>query len=232
MENLNQKLEAFAEGMFERVDCDSLTAIRAAQQALMAGHDASLEVGKGDLAPDFALSDQDGRQVSLRELLARGPVVLHFFRGGWCPFCTLTLRAMNCIDGKLRKLGASQIAVSPQPAENLRTMAERNGLAIPLLSDPGLEVIGRYGLGWELSDELRAIYLRLGRCLPQGYGAPTRLLPIPASYVIDRTGRVVAAHVDPKAYHRMEPEAVLEAVRGLADTSGKMAVLQSADSIL
>jgi peroxiredoxin len=215
MENLTVQLEAFLDSLMDRLDPGTAAILDRAQhrrEVLDLPHRA-LQVGQQ--APDFTLPDQHGKDVSLHEALSRGPVVLIFFRGGWCPFCTITLRAMNRAVSELKRAGAVLLAVSPQTKANSLDTAERNALRFPLLSDNANAVSKRYGLVWKLSEEQRAWYQRIGHDLPRINGAPGWELPVGAGFVIAPDGHVTVAHVDPRLTSRLEPEEALEAVKAL-----------------
>lgn len=169
----------------------------------------------GEQAPDFALADQNGRIVNLRQRLDRGPVVLSFYRGAWCPYCNLELRALQAALPSLDELGASLIAISPQQPDNALTLVEREQLAFDVLSDPDQEVIRAYRLQFELSDELKAIYPLLGMDLTELNADGSWHLPVPATFVLDATGVVRARHVDPDYTRRMDVDEILGVLRSL-----------------
>ncbi|MCW3473853.1 peroxiredoxin-like family protein [Limobrevibacterium gyesilva] len=212
MESLAKQLDTFLEALLERVDPATAAVLERAENARAKMVLVKTAVGKGDVAPDFTLPDQHGNKVSLHEALTHGPVVLTFFRGGWCPFCSLALRAIDRILPELTRAGASLLAVSPQSAPATLSTVERNTLHFPVLSDRDNEVARRYGLVWELDPDMRALYQRLGHDLPRINGVDSWELPIAAGYVIGRDGRVALAHVDPRTTSRLEPKDALEAV--------------------
>jgi peroxiredoxin len=151
----------------------------------------------------------------LSEKLSHGAVVLTFFRGGWCPFCTITLRALQQIARSVERSGASLVAISPQPLDALATLADSQGLTFPLLSDHCNAVARSYGLLWRLDPSSQAIYQRLGHDIPSHNGAPGWELPMPAGYVIAPDSRIVHARVDARVTHRLEPAEVLNSLREL-----------------
>jgi len=104
----------------------------------------------GDRAPGFTLPDQLGRQVSLLGELQQGPVVLIFYRGEWCPYCNALLRTYGLRAADFSQRDARLLAVSPQTPDNSLTMAEKHSLECPVLSDEGGEVIGSYGLKYDV----------------------------------------------------------------------------------
>jgi peroxiredoxin len=170
----------------------------------------------GAIAPGFTLPDARGGDVALHRLLARGPVVVAFYRGGWCPYCNLQLRAYQRALPDLHALGAELVAVSPQLPDASLSTAERNDLAFPVLSDVGNRVARAYGLVFALPDEVIAYYREHRKHdLTAANGPGHWELPVPATIVIARDGRIVLADVDPDYTRRLEPAAILEALEDL-----------------
>jgi peroxiredoxin len=173
-------------------------------------------VAVGDQAPTFVLPDATGNPVSLHELLADGPVVVSFYRGGWCPYCNLELRALQAALPEITAAGARLVAISPQtPDESLSTQ-EKADLTFDVLSDADADVSRRYGLVYTLDDDTRHVYAAFGNDLARINGTDTWELPVPATYVIGRDGTVTYAFVDPDYRHRAEPADVVAAVNALA----------------
>jgi len=169
----------------------------------------------GDLAPDFSLPDATGKPVALAAELRKGPVVLKFYRGGWCPYCNLDLRAYQQALPELRSLGAQMIAVSPEAPDHSLSTAEKNALAYPVLSDVGAKVAGAYRLAFQLSEELKTIYRSRGRDLAEWNGGDWTL-PAPGTFVIGPDGRIALAHVDADYRSRLEPAAAIAVLRRLS----------------
>ena len=139
----------------------------------------------------------------------RGPVALVFYRGAWCPYCNIHLRALQAALPEMQALGASLIAISPQaPDESLSNM-EKQELAFDVLSDRGCDVAGAYGVAFALAEELRPIYGALGIALPEKNAADDWRLPIPATFVIGADGRIAFADVDADYRNRAEPDDIL-----------------------
>src|SRR5204863_8346299 len=158
----------------------------------------------GDLAPGFTLPDQLGRRVSLAGELEQGPVVLIFYRGEWCPYCNLMLRTYGLRAAEFSERGARLVAVSPQTPDNSLTMAEKHSLEFPVLSDEGGEVIGRYGLKYDVA--AREVYETAGVDLTKFNGKGGWILPAPAVFVIDREGIVRFVSVNGDYTQRAEPD--------------------------
>ncbi len=214
-DGLNAQMQIFLNGFMQRLSPADQRALLEATAAVQSaqGNDALLRVG--DVAPDFSLPDQHGRETRLYDQLRYGPVGIIFVRGGWCPVCTLALRAYQAALPAIHDAGGSLFAVTPQPPDRCSTMAERDLLAFPTLSDHRNEVAGRYGIVYDLPKVLRPLYLRLGHDLPVVNKTGDWQLPLPATYLVDTGGRIVVADAPPTIYHRLEPATLVAAVQGL-----------------
>ena len=162
------------------------------------------------------MPDARGGYVRLNGLLAAGPVVLSFYRGGWCPYCNLELRALQQALPEITRLGATLVAVSPQTPDESLSTAEKNALAFPVLSDAGSATAKSFGIAYDLAEELRPIYTRFGHALPDKNGDEGWVLPIPATYVIDTDGTIALAYVDVDYRNRLEPAEILTALQSLS----------------
>jgi peroxiredoxin len=167
----------------------------------------------GDLAPDFSLPNAQGRQVLLRDLLDRGAVVLSFYRGLWCPYCNLELRAYQRVLPEIRALGATLVAVSPQTPDRSAATAKQNALEFDVLSDHRNEVAARFGIAYDIPPVVRTITEKFGHHLPDYNGSDDWRLPVSATYVIAPDRRIVVADVDPDFRRRLEPADALAALR-------------------
>lgn len=172
----------------------------------------------GDTAPPFALKNASGHPVALADLLAKGPAVVTFYRGEWCPFCDLQLRAYQKTLPQLVASGATLVAISPQSPEKSRSTAESRGLGFDVLSDPGNAVAKAFGLTFSMNGAEQELHKAFGADLPTINGASEWDLPVPATYVIDRGGRIAWAHVDSNYTNRAEPADVIRAVSALRST--------------
>jgi peroxiredoxin len=169
----------------------------------------------GDSIPRFTLPDARGRQVTIAELLASGPVVISFYRGGWCPYCNLELRALQVRLLELRELGATLVAISPEPPDRSLSTVQRNELSFPVLSDLGNRVARQFRLVHRIAPEVVAYQLRNGNDVASFNGAEIAEVPLPATYVVDSDGRVEYAFVSADYTRRSEPDDVLAVVRKL-----------------
>ncbi|WGF87837.1 peroxiredoxin-like family protein [Marinivivus vitaminiproducens] len=170
-------------------------------------------IGPSDRAPDFDLPSASGSRVALSTLLRSGPVVLTFYRGGWCPYCNIQLRAYQMALPEITAQGARLVAVSPQLPDASLSTAEKNALTFDVLSDVGNEAARAYGLVYALPEELRDALRSNDKALPAINGDESWELPVPATYVIARDGRVTLAFLDVDYRKRLEPEAILAGLR-------------------
>ncbi len=169
----------------------------------------------GDIAPDFQLPNPVGDSVSLSDLLKNGPVVLTFYRGGWCPYCNLELRALQQQLPFFAKYNAQIVAVSPQTPDNSLSVQEIQELEFAVLSDASNNVARNYGLVFTLDEKLKPIYKSFGIDIEASNGDESYELPIPATYVIDKEGVIRYAFINTDYTQRAEPAEVLAAVEQL-----------------
>ncbi|MGV9881868.1 peroxiredoxin-like family protein [Streptomyces sp. NPDC003006] len=195
-----------------RLPPDVLEVMDRGAAQLLATRLAENALGTGDPAPRFTLASATGEEVSLDALLADGPVVLTFYRGAWCPYCNLALRALQQHTDDFAARGARLVALSPQIPDESLTLTEKEQLAFPVLSDIGSDVAKQFGIAFDLSDELGALYDRLGFELHRVNAGHHRTLPLPATYVIDRAGVIRWAFVDTDYTVRAEPSDILKAL--------------------
>lgn len=171
----------------------------------------------GDKAPDFTLPNVDGSSVSLSEALQAGSVVLVFYRGAWCPYCNLALRAYQQILPEIQARGAQLITVSPQTPDNSLTMAEKNELQFAVLSDEDNQVAREYKLVFTVPKDVVEIYDNIGIDLVAANGNEHYELPLPGTYVIAQDGTVHYAFADTNYVKRAEPADILAALDKLAN---------------
>jgi peroxiredoxin len=179
----------------------------------------ALKVGQS--VPDFTLPDAFGKKVSLKELLQQGAVVISFYRGEWCPFCNLELRALQEMLPKMKELGATLIAISPEKPDHGIVMAEKNKLTFPVLSDYGNNVARQFGVVFKIGNELKDFSKNVFKNdIAVRNGEDSYELPVPATYVVDKTGVIRFANVEVDYMTgRAEPDAVVAALKSISTIS-------------
>lgn len=173
----------------------------------------------GDTLPDLELADATARTVTSDDLLARGPLVVNFFRGGWCPYCSLALQAFDAVLPEIERLGGSLVAISPAKPEHLAETAAARGLRQIMLSDPADRYASLCGVHYEMSAGQVALYRSQGLDLDAVNAGAGWRVPIPATYVVGRDGVIAYAFAEADWSCRAEPAAVLEVLRGLAQAA-------------
>ena len=181
--------------------------------------EAGLVAGKAlrrrQVSPRFALPSATWAIVSLGERLAYGPVIVTFYRGGWCPYCNIALRALQSWLPEIKSLGGSLIAISPEVPNQSLSTTEKLALEFDVLSDADNSVARLFGLVYRISDAARERLQAFGRDLVVHNGTDGWELPITATYVINREGLIVFDHVKADYRERLDPAAIVSAVAGL-----------------
>lgn len=212
---LQDQLDSFRAEFAHSAPAGRVALYEASIEELRASFALEKAVGAGDEAPGFSLPDVRGNQVSLSGLLQYGPVVVTFYRGGWCPYCNIQLRAYQAMLPEMATLGARLVAISPQLPDGSMGTAEKNALTFEVLSDVGNFVARRFGLVYALPEDLREALRSNNKALPAINGDGSWELPVPATYVIAPDGRIVLASIEVDYRKRLEPDAILTALKSL-----------------
>ena len=212
---LNQKIKTMSAKMTKSLPAPIQAAI--AQEIASSRALGQLATARklGETAPDFTLPDHSGRTHSLAELVSNGPVVIAFLRGGWCPYCNLELRDLARREPEMRALGARIVVLSPERPGQVMSFENVSPVAIPILVDASNAVARSYGVTHQFGTSLRQVNEHFGLDLGEHNGDPCYVLPVPAVYIVDRDRRIRFAHTDGSYMDRVEPEALIAALRGL-----------------
>ena len=213
---LKQQLAEYRAGWYQRVPAERQAIMQRHIDRLRDGAIARTMLKVGDRAPAIVLENAKGATVDVGALLKKGPVIVTFYRGGWCPYCNIQLRAYQAALPEMVALGARLVAISPQLPDRSLSTAETNELTFDVLSDVGNTVARRFGLVYALPEELRAALRSNNKALPGINGDESWELPVPAVYVIARDRRVALAAIDVDYRNRLEPEAILAALKSLS----------------
>jgi peroxiredoxin len=209
--SLKEQLAEYRAGWYQRVPAE--------RQAIMQHHIDQLRSGAiprtvlkvGDHAPAIVLENANGAAVDIGTLLKKGPVILTFYRGGWCPYCNLELKAYQEILPQIIAAGASLVAISPERPDDTVSTAERNALTFEVLSDVDQKVGRAFGLVYEFTEELKRAYRGFNLDIPARNGTRDEwALPVSATYVIDRDSSIIYAYTDVDYRDRADPRDVLQ----------------------
>ncbi|MCM2679010.1 peroxiredoxin-like family protein [Echinimonas agarilytica] len=172
----------------------------------------------GEAVPNVTLNDVDGTPVALAELVKTKPTIVFFYRGGWCPFCTMQMSQLQTIEADLQAMGYQLIGISPDKPVDLKASIADKKLSYTLLSDRNLDATTAFGLGFFLSDKVATMYRNNIQTEFVTRGDEKRIvLPVPAAYVFNTQGIVQFQYVNPNYKARVEPE-VLKLAAKLALT--------------
>ena len=216
MQTLQSQLDASQAAFRLQIPAASLAVVDQATRDLASSGvvDTALQVG-GRVA-DFSLPNQNGESKSLSDLLKAGPLVISFYRGGWCPYCNMELAALQKVLPEIEAAGARLIAITPESPDHSLSTAAKHALTFDVFSDQGNGVARRFGLEFALPEALRQLYGNFGIDLPARNGDDSFTLPMPATYVVGADGNVIYRFVDADYTKRAEPSDVLKALQGIA----------------
>ena len=170
----------------------------------------------GDQAPEFSLPDPEGKMVSLTSLLKNGPVVVTWYRGGWCPYCNIALHAMQEALPQIHALGAQLVAVSPELPDYSADTVTKNDLTFEVLSDVGNKVAREYGAVFKMTDFVAAA-MRKRHSTQTRNGDESDELPLAATFVIDQTGKITYLFADANYRARAEPSRIIDALKAIKE---------------
>jgi peroxiredoxin len=208
---IKDELAAYTANIIKRVGAEQAEVLFRGQIG-EAGLVASNALRRGHVAPRFALPSATGAIVSLGERLAYGSVIVTFYRGGWCPYCNIALRALQSRLPEIKSIGGSLIAMSPEIPDQSLSITEKLALEFDVLSDADNSVARLFGLVYRVSDAARERLRAFGRDLVAHNGTDSWELPITATYVINQEGLIVFDHVDADYRERLDPAAIVNAV--------------------
>lgn len=173
----------------------------------------------GSQAPDFEAVSYKGNSVKLSTLYKNGPVVLIFYRGGWCHFCNLQLQDYQQHWSEFEQMGVPVIALSVDTQDNAAATVKQKDLSFEVLSNPGAEVLEAYNAVYHVPDDLAELYkAKHGIDLEAASGRTDHVIAVPATYVIDSSGKIVFVHTDIDYKNRKTAEEILDVLRGIPDS--------------
>jgi peroxiredoxin len=193
--------------------------IRVAYEALVNQLDraetASHALKVGDPMPTFLLPNAEGHLVFSDDLLNRGPLVVNFFRGIWCPYCRRTLETLEVALPRIQSAGGQLVALTPDTGSHLAGTKRKHGLTYEILSDVDGAVGLQCGVLFRAPDLYRQLLASVGVDLSERHGNEGWLIPMPATFVVDRTGIIRYAFVNADFTKRAEPDEIIEVLQRL-----------------
>ncbi len=213
--SLKHDIEKMQETLFQQLPAQAVVKLATGRQELVRSGIADKALKKGDKAPAFSLPAVTGKLIHSTELLQKGPLVVSFYRGGWCPYCDLELRALQRVLNDIETLGAQLVVISPQIPEASRATSDDRDLQFEVLSDVGNTVARAFGLVFTLDRELKELYLTLDIDLSAANGNDSGELPIPATYIIAPDNTIIYSYVNADYTQRAEPGDIIAAIKNI-----------------
>ncbi len=170
---------------------------------------------KGDRAPDFELKNAVGKKVKLSGLLKKGPVVLVWYRGGWCPYCNLQLNETQKYLPQIKSLGAALVAITPETPDNSIKMVDKHKLQFEVLSDIDNKVAHRYKIVYQVPDPLNQELKKFKIDIAKHNGNNKNELPLAVTYIINTDGIVSYAFINEDYKKRAEPSELISVLKSM-----------------
>jgi len=212
---LKDEIDAYNAAKQEKVPAEILTIMAEATEELKRSGIENRALKTGDTMPDFELPNQHGERRRLSDYLAESPVVLNIYRGGWCPYCNMEMKALHDALPEIESRGARLVGMAPETPDKAMSTAERHEIAIDILSDAGNKVAEQMGLVFVLPQALRPIYEKFGTDLVAYNGDDSFKLPVPATYIIGQDGVIVYDFVNADYTLRVEPSEIVAKLAAL-----------------
>ena len=210
--SMSERLDVFADAT--RALHPSTAAIVDRLVARLKEHNAGEDAPKpGDEMPPFVLPDENGKLVSLKDLLTSGPAVVTFHRGHWCPYCRISINTLAKAQTRIEALTARMVAIVPDRQQFASEMRQDSNVKFPILSDMDNGYAMSLNLAIWVGSEMEEYMTQIGRKLPQYQGNDSWMLPIPATFVVGRDGRIKARFVDPDYRKRMAIDELIASLK-------------------
>ena len=207
--SLAAELKAVTESVRQQAPAEVFSAMESANTRLAASGIVNKALLRGGRMPDFELPDTTGKMVKSTDLRKNGLLLVSFYRGAWCPYCNLELKALHERQAEIAAAGVTLVAISPQTPDYSLSTQQKHDLKFPVLSDQGNKVARQFGLVFTVDASLKPIYQAFGIDLKAHNGDASFELPVPATYLVARDGSVLEAFVNSDYRSRLEPEIVL-----------------------
>jgi len=212
---LANEITAFQDKFIPTIPEETFNLLMSELQMLIAKGMTEQAIKVGDRFPDFVLPNADNAAISLSTLLKKGPLVISFYRGAWCPYCNLEIKALQNRLADIQATGAQLIAVSPQIPNKSSDQVSASKLTFDILSDSANKLAKQCGLVFALPESLRPIYVSWELDIPAHNGDDTFELPMPATFIIGSDGIIKYAFVDMDYTKRLEPETIVKQLKQL-----------------
>lgn len=213
--SLEQELLARRTASAKNVPSDKYAVMQRSTKELQEINLSENALKSGSELPAFELPNASGSSIKSEDLLSDGHLVISFYRGGWCPYCNMELRALQSILPQIKEAGAQLVAISPETPDNSLSTSEKNELSFEVLSDVDNTYAKELGLVFQMPEDLREVYHSFNLHMDQHNGNEDYELPMPATYLVDKSGKVIFDFVPEDYTYRLEPEEILQALKSI-----------------
>ena len=210
--SMGERLDVFANAARKLHPADAAIVDRLVER-LREHHAGEAAPKPSEMMPPFTLPDESGHLVSLKDLLAHGPAVVTFHRGHWCPYCRISINTLARAQSRIEALGARMVAIVPDRQSFAAEMKSDSHVGFPILTDMDNGYAMSLNLAIWVGGEMEEFMTRIGRKLPAYQGNDSWVLPIPATFVVNRDGRIRTRFVDPDYRKRMAIEDLIEVLK-------------------
>lgn len=215
MATLASQLSAVAEGVNKNAPAPVVAAIKESIAQIKSTFDKSTAIQPGATLPSFKLSNAVGKEITSESLLAKGPLLITFYRGEWCPFCNLALRSLQLHLDEFKAKGVTVVAISPELPNTSLSTTEKNELKFEVLSDVGNKLARQLGIVWDQPKPVQVVFDAFSVDLKARNGDDSMAVPVPTTLLVDAKGVVRNIHSSPDYMERLETTTALEWVNAL-----------------
>lgn len=204
MENLKQQIDELNENLAKQLPKEVLELFGKSIQDLKVKNIEGRSIGTGEMFPDFSLPNTNDEVVELNKLLQNGKVIIAFFRGSWCPYCNLELKALQNNLKRIKDKNVTLVAISPQTSNYSEEFKTNHNLDFELLTDKNNSLAKQLGIAFELQNYVIPIYHSMGIELSAYNGNANNELPVPVIFVLDTNARITYRFVDTNYMNRID----------------------------
>ena len=209
MSELAKQIEQFNNELATQVPQEVLEAFGKSIKDLKTKNIEEKSIKLGAIMPDFSLPNAKNEIIHSKEILKSGKMIIAFYRGSWCPYCNLELKALQENLSKINDKKVSLVAISPQSPDNSLTVIEKHNLTFEVLTDKDNTFAKQLGIIFELQDFVLPFYNALGINLSSFNKNDDTSLPIPAVFVVNENGIIIYKFADVNYMNRIDIDELL-----------------------
>lgn len=178
---------------------------------------AQQELPVGSIAPSFSAKDQYGKIISSEKLLEKGPLVVLFYRGYWCPNCNRQMSHVADSMKMITDLGATVVAITPEKSDYFDKTKEETNASFSFIYDASHKIMDNYQVTWNMAKSKSFLWKFAGINLDKSSGNKDRALPVPATYIIDHSGKIIGGYFNEDHTRRMAVSQIIEILSNLSE---------------